>query len=197
MSSPSLLLFFNVIRVSESTKSSQVNKHDWKFYRNVATTGGQAISHAWTSDGVVCWLVTCRLIYESSVKITYLIMTQCSRAFRQYTCFAHDQLIQPSLDLPNYDSRKFRSCDGLVVLTGYSYSVIYSVAFCRGQKNWPYNNKLVVWRGSTVLIFTACISRKPLSNLHIITRTPEYLYVHWNLQLSLNNMRQFQCLTKF
>ena len=83
---------------------------DLKFYRNVATTGGQAISHVWTSDGVVCWLVTCRLVYASSVKITYLVMTQCPRAFRQYICSAHDQLIQVSLDLPNYDSREFRSC---------------------------------------------------------------------------------------
>ena len=38
--------------------------HDWKFDRNVATTGGQAKSRAWTSDGV----------------ITYLMIRQCPRA---------------------------------------------------------------------------------------------------------------------
>ena len=48
--------------------------------------------------------------HASSVKITYLIMTQCPRVFRQYICSAHDSLIQVSLDLPNYDSREFRSC---------------------------------------------------------------------------------------
>ena len=47
--------------------------HDWKFDRN-----------AWISDGVVCWLVTCRFILASSVKITYLIITQCPLAFCQY-----------------------------------------------------------------------------------------------------------------
>ena len=61
--------------------------HDWKFDRNVATTGGRAKSRAWTSDGVVCWLVTYMLIHASSVKITYLIITQCPREFRQYLCF--------------------------------------------------------------------------------------------------------------
>ena len=46
--------------------------HDWKLDRNVATTGGQAKSRAWTSDGALCWLATCRLIHARSVKISYL-----------------------------------------------------------------------------------------------------------------------------
>ena len=73
--------------------------HDWKFDRNVVTTGGHAKSRASTSDGVVCWLVTCRLIHGSNVEMTSLIITQCPRAFRQYIFSAHDLLIQASLDL--------------------------------------------------------------------------------------------------
>ena len=79
-----------------SCRLTLFGNHDWKFDRNVATTGGQAISHPWTSHGVVCWLVTCRLILASSVKITYLTITQCPRAFCKYICSAHDQLIQAS-----------------------------------------------------------------------------------------------------
>ena len=70
--------------------------HEWKFNRNVATTGGHAKSHAWTSDNVVCWLFTCRLIHPNNFKMTFLIIANIS-ALRMI-CLSRQAWIYPNND---------------------------------------------------------------------------------------------------
>ena len=61
----------NMFMLINVCSSLAIFLHDWKFDRNVATTGGQAKSRAWTSDGVVCWLVvTCRLTHAATQATT-------------------------------------------------------------------------------------------------------------------------------